>query len=103
MIHLNWWVICPCLAARWRMPYQQQDYDGMPWIVMLAIGSLSLFAMVYVMICITITRHLRRSTMFDPHQKVMQLCIVWLVPILGPALVAAILLPEVRVRRQDFS
>lgn len=61
--------------------------------------GLAVLVMLYLVPAISLTRRLLASDFFDPWQTRMQLLIIWLIPIFGAALVAAMLLPHIQVKR----
>jgi hypothetical protein len=72
---------------------------NMNWPTIIAILGLVGLFLLYLVPAISITRRLLGSDFFDPWQTRMQLLIVWLVPIFGAALVAAMLLPHIPSKR----
>ena len=72
---------------------------SMNWQTLIVALSLVGLFLLYLIPAISVTRQLLASDFFDPWQMRMQLLIVWLVPILGTALVAAMLFPHISVKR----
>jgi hypothetical protein len=60
---------------------------SMNWQTLIVALSLVGLFLLYLIPAISVTRQLLASDFFDPWQVRMQLLIVWLVPILGTALV----------------
>ena len=66
----------------------------------IAYGSIIVLIAIYLVMAVGITRLIARSEYFDARQKMFQYLIVWLIPILGAAFVAAVLGPDIARRRQ---
>jgi hypothetical protein len=71
----------------------------MTWPTIIAVCGFVVFFLIYIIPAVSVTCRLLGSDFFDPWQTRMQLLIVWFVPILGAALVAAMLLPHIQVKR----
>lgn len=72
---------------------------ALPYIVGLLIALLALF---YVYSAAVASWHLRNATYFTQGQKLSQLAMVWLLPIVGVAFVLSMLGPEERKRRPGW-
>ncbi len=70
----------------------------MSWVLLVVIGLVGLLTLAYLVAITLISRCVVTSEMFDRDQKAMQLCLIWLLPIIGPSLVFAVLLPDIRTR-----
>jgi Na+/H+ antiporter NhaD/arsenite permease-like protein len=71
----------------------------LPYLVGLLIALLVVF---YVYSAAVASWHLRNTTYFTRGQKLAQLAIVWLLPIVGVAFVLSMLSPEERKRRPGW-
>lgn len=72
---------------------------ALPYLLGLLIGVL---ALLYVYSAAVASWHLRNTTYFTRGQKLAQLAIVWLLPIIGVAFVLSMLGPEERKRRPGW-
>jgi hypothetical protein len=64
------------------------------------LSVLAVLALFHVVTAVGMTRLLAASHYFDRWQKVAQGAIIWLIPILGTAVVATVLAPEIKVKRK---
>lgn len=71
----------------------------MDWPKIIGLIGLVILCLLYLVPAISVSRLLIASDFFDPWQTRMQLLIIWLIPILGSAVVAAMLLPHIRIKR----
>lgn len=71
----------------------------MNWPTIIAVCGFAGLFLLYIIPAVSVTRRLLGSDFFDPWQTRMQLLIIWFVPILGSALVAAMLLPHIQFKR----
>lgn len=69
--------------------------------VVISVG-IGILLLLYVVPAVSATLLLMRSDFFEPWQRAAQLAIVWLVPILGVAVVVAVLVPHVPRRREPL-
>lgn len=68
-------------------------HQGSTWFVLLSLLSILLFQ-------IWVTVRLRRTPIFDPPQKSAQTKLIWLVPLVGAAIVFAVLVGEEQHERR---
>ncbi|MEY4550396.1 MAG: hypothetical protein RL685_6591 [Pseudomonadota bacterium] len=68
-------------------------HQGSTWFVLLGLLSVLLFQ-------IWVTVRLRRTPIFDPPQKSAQTKLIWLVPLVGAAIVFAVLVGEEQHERR---
>jgi hypothetical protein len=68
-------------------------HQGSTWFVLLGLISVLLFQ-------IWVTVRLRRTPIFDPPQKSAQTKLIWLVPLVGAAIVFAVLVGEEQHERR---
>jgi hypothetical protein len=66
----------------------------------IGLSVLAVLGLFHVVTAIGMTRLLAASHYFDRWQKVAQGAIIWLIPILGTAVVATVLAPEIKVKRK---
>ncbi|MEY2932100.1 MAG: hypothetical protein RL033_2849 [Pseudomonadota bacterium] len=68
-------------------------HQGSTWFVLLGLLSILLFQ-------VWVTVRLRRTPIFDPPQKSAQTKLIWLVPLVGAAIVFAVLVGEEQHERR---
>jgi hypothetical protein len=68
-------------------------HQGSTWFVFLSLLSILLFQ-------IWVTVRLRRTPIFDPPQKSAQTKLIWMVPLIGAAIVFAVLVGEEQHERR---
>jgi hypothetical protein len=64
--------------------------------------ALVCLVIVYIYMAAFTSWHVAKSPYFEPGQKYAQYAIIWLIPILGAALVLHVLSPDVRRRRPSW-
>lgn len=72
----------------------------MDWLSIVTGLGIAGLALLYLIPAVSMTRLLLHSEFFDPWQTRIQLVLIWLLPILGSALVAAVLLPHIPRKRE---
>lgn len=72
----------------------------MNWVSVVTVLGIPGLALLYLILSISMTRVILHSDFFDPWQKRVQLSLIWLLPILGSALAAAVLLPHSPRKRE---
>lgn len=74
----------------------------MDWPSIVVAVGIGLLLLLYVVPAVSATILLLRSDFFEPWQLAAQLAIVWLVPILGVAVVVTVLAPHLPRRRESL-